>query len=257
MNYIAKKPDANGYIHFTDEENETWKILYQRQMKTIENRACDDFIAGIDKLGFSSERVPQCVEVSQELTKATGWSVFPVEAMITITEFFTLLSQRKFPAASFIRIREELDYLKEPDIFHELFGHCPLLAHQAYADFCQWYGKTALQADEDVRSLLGRLFWYTIEFGLTKTPQGVRVYGGGILSSHQETIYALESDVPERAAFDLKRMLATPYDYDRIQPLYFVLDSLDQLFEIQQQDIIGIAAKIVAGVEPSDDFIIC
>lgn len=257
MKYVAKKPDQNGYIHFTSEENKTWKILFERQIKTIQKRACDDFVQGLEKLNFSPNYVPQCIEVSEILQKTTGWSVVPVEAMISITDFFTLLSQRQFPAASFIRLREELDYLQEPDIFHELFGHCPLLTHPAYANFCEWYGQTALQVSEEARSFLGRLFWYTIEFGLMNTPQGVRVYGGGILSSHQETIYALESEVPERLPFNISQMLTTAYDYDRIQPLYFVLDSLDQLFEIKSKNIAGIVNEMVMEDGQKGDFVIC
>ena len=254
--YIAKKPDKNGIIDFTAEENETWRILIERQMKVIQNRACDEFLDGLKKLNFPHDRVPQCAEVSKALNAATGWSVVPVDALIPLKEFFRLLANRQFPAASFIRIRAELDYLQEPDIFHEYFGHCPLLMNQAYADFVQWYGETVLQTSKEVQTLLGRLFWFTIEFGLIQTTKGMRVYGGGILSSFEETVYALESKLPERFPFDVKTVLNTSYRYDEIQKAYFVINDLADLFKLKTNMIIDLAKGIAAGAQ-GEDFVIC
>jgi phenylalanine-4-hydroxylase len=255
--YVAKKPDKNGYIHYTDEENETWGILLERQQKVVKERACDEFLLGLNKLNFSKTRIPQCGEVSEVLKAATGWAVEPVSAIIPLGEFFRLLANRQFPAASFIRRREDLDYLQEPDIFHEYFGHCPLLTHPAYADFVHWYGETALKVDRPLQSLLGRLFWFTIEFGLTETPRGLRVYGGGILSSMTETVYALENQDVQRLDFDLLEILNSSYRYDQIQNRYYVLKNLNQLFKLQDDRIINIVKAIISGADPSQDFIIC
>lgn len=255
--YIAKKPDKNGYIHFTEEENDIWRILIERQMKVIRNRACDEFIAGLEKLNLPMDRIPQCEEVTAALYAATRWQVVPVDAIIPLSEFFRLLSNRQFPAASFIRIREELDYLKEPDIFHEYFGHCPLLTHSAYADFVEWYGKTALEFDTHIQSLLGRLFWFTVEFGLTRTANGLRIYGGGILSSFSETVYALEDPVVDRLPFDILKVLNTSYRYDEIQKNYFVLQDLNDLFRIKNPRIVTLIKAVANGTDPGEDFIFC
>ena len=255
--YIAKKPDESGYIHFTAEENETWKILIERQLEVVKNRACKEFIHGLEKLNLPLDRIPQCQEISAVLQQCTGFSVVPVSAIIPLKEFFRLLANRQFPAASFIRIREELDYLQEPDIFHEYFGHCPLLTDPSYADFVQWYGETALNADKHTRSILGRLFWFTIEFGLVQTENGLRIYGGGILSSFSETKYALESEIPQRNAFKLAKILNTHYRYDEIQKEYFVLENLSHLFKIKEQPILKISQAILDGNLSDEDFVIC
>src|SRR3990167_4932817 len=209
--YKAKTPDASGHIDFTKEENETWKILIERQLHIIEHRACPEFLEGLAHLNLPLNHIPQCHDINQVLQRTTGWSVVPVAAIIPLSQFFQLLANKQFPAASFIRVREELDYLQEPDIFHEFFGHCPLLTNQAYADFTEHYGKLGLAADEEDRIMLGRLFWFTNEFGLINTAKGLRTYGGGILSSKNETIYCIESDIPERKPFDVIQVLRTPY----------------------------------------------
>jgi len=257
MKYIAKQPDKHGVIHFTDEENTTWQILIERQLDVVKNRACDQYLAALDKLNLPLHRIPQCQEVSEVLAAATGWSVVPVAALIPLKEFFRLLANRQFPAASFIRIREELDYLEEPDIFHELFGHCPMLTYQPYADFVQWYGETALQTSKEVQSILGRLFWFTIEFGLIQTPQGLRIYGGGILSSFGETVYALEDPRPLRKKFNLLEVLQKDYRYDIMQECYFYIENLEELFALKSDKIIGLATEIARGNTPHGDFLIC
>lgn len=256
--YVAKKPDKNGVIDFTAEENGTWKILIERQLKVVKNRACDEFIKGLETLNLPIDRIPQCHELSKVLQACTGWSVAPVDAIIPLQHFFYLIANRQFPAATFIRIREELDYLQEPDIFHEFFGHCPLLTNPAYADFVQWYGEIALKADKKVQSLLGRLFWFTIEFGLIKSSQGIRIYGGGILSSYKETIFSLEDKMPKRIPFELMTVFNTPYRYDIIQDKYFVINELSELFKIKSENILAIATDLANNVDKdNNDFVIC
>jgi phenylalanine-4-hydroxylase len=254
--YIAKKVDANGYIDFSREEHETWKILFERQIEVVQTRACAEYLSGLKKLNMAHDHIPQCAEISQVLNAETGWSVVPVAAIIPLEKFFGLLANRQFPAASFIRTREDLDFLQEPDIFHEYFGHCPLLTHQAYADFIQWYGEQALKTSRKAQSFLGRLFWYTIEFGLIQTEHGLRIFGGGILSSYQETFYSLESQEPERHSFSIDKMLTTPYHYDQIQKNYFILENIAQLFDLKTDKIIK---KVESMIQESqtENFVIC
>jgi phenylalanine-4-hydroxylase len=254
--YVAKAPDENGVIPFTEVEHQTWKTLIQRQKQTIQNRACDEFIQGLEIMDFSEERIPSLNEVTAKIAR-TGWKVAPVLGTVLVDEFFAMLSRREFPVATFIRIPEELDYLQQPDIFHEFFGHCPLLTNQAYADFVQWYGEFASQlSSSKLRGILSRLFWFTIEFGLLKTENGPRVYGGGILSSHKETIFSLEDPMPVRKPLNIEEVLATKYFYDRIQDKYFVIDSLDSLYDLMDKDKLVKAIEAVTG-EVGKSFIIC
>ncbi|MDX1902452.1 MAG: phenylalanine 4-monooxygenase [Gammaproteobacteria bacterium] len=235
--YVAKSVDAAGNATYTPEENAVWQTLITRQMKIIQNRACPEYIEGLRRLDLPEDRVPQCAEVTAALTKASGWALEPVPALIPFDRFFHLLANKRFPAATFIRTMEELDYLKEPDIFHEVYGHCPLLTFPEYAKFIQYCGELGLNATPKERVLIARLFWYTIEFGLIKTSEGLRAYGGGILSSISETEYAIESNVPKRIPFDLMTALKTPYRIDEIQPLYFVLDNFEQLYHLMEIDL--------------------
>lgn len=237
--YVSHPVDANGIACYTPAEDQIWAELYQRQVPLLQNRACDEYLHGIKLLNFPDDRVPQCPDVSRVLKEVTGWALEPVPALIPFDRFFQLLSERKFPAATFIRRREELDYLQEPDIFHEVFGHCPLLTNQAYADFTHTYGKLGLKATPADRVMLAKLYWFTIEFGLIKTPTGLRAYGGGILSSKSETVYSIESDVPLRKPFDVMDVLRTPYRIDIMQPIYFIIDSFDVLFHLTDLDLIA------------------
>lgn len=242
-NYIAKQPDANGYIHYSAEEHAVWRTLYLRQVELIKNRACLEYFAGVETLKLSADHIPQCSEVSTILTRLTGWSVKPVAALISFGEFFELLAHRQFPAASFIRRPEELDYLKEPDIFHELFGHCPLLTNQAFADFTHAVGKLGVQLGKVRRAQLARLYWFTVEFGLINTSQGLRIYGGGILSSKTETVYALESETPKRRAFNLLEVLRTPYRYDELQKTYFIINNFVELYQLMSENLLASFTK--------------
>lgn len=234
--YESRMPDEQGRINWTDTENQTWATLIARQTDIIQGRACDEFMRGLEILDFPEDRIPQLYELNEKLYKATGWGVEAVPAVIQPKEFFTLLANKKFPAATFIRTPQELDYLQEPDIFHEVYGHCPLITNQAYADFLQKFGELALKCEPKDRRLLFRLFWFSIEFGLLKTDKGLRAYGGGILSSIGETQYCL-TDEPEVEDFDALNVLRTPFRIDIMQPVYFVLDKFDDLFHILDNNV--------------------
>lgn len=237
ITYVAKKPDADGIIHYTESENAVWHELITRQKAVLPGRACRAFVDAVGVLELPEDRVPQCGEVSAVLQECTGWRVQPVPALIPLDEFFNLLANRSFPAASFIRAPQELDYLEEPDIFHEIFGHAPHLTDSRFAAFTEAYGKVGLAANDADREMLARLYWFTVEFGLVRTAQGIRSYGAGICSSPGETHYAVESSEPERVPFDPIEALRTPYRIDIYQPLYFVLESFDQLFDLARSDL--------------------
>lgn len=244
--YIAKQPDANGYIAYTEEEHAIWQILYQRQIKIIENRACAEFFKGIETLSLSADHVPQCQEVSEALRAKTGWSVAPVPALISFEAFFNLLANKSFPAASFIRRREDLDYLKEPDIFHEIFGHCPMLTDPAFAAFTEAVGQFGLTLSQQDRRMLARLYWFTVEFGLINTKDGLRIYGAGIVSSKAESVYAVESYIPQRKPFNLIEVLRMPYRYDEMQKTYFIIDSFTALYNMINGNLIKAFAEAKA-----------
>lgn len=236
--YQARMPDANGYIAYSDQEHATWQTLMERQTAIIEGRVCQEYIDGLERLALPQDRIPQLGDVDRVLLETTGWRTAQVPALIPFDTFFELLANRRFPVATFIRTPEELDYLQEPDIFHELFGHCPMLTNPDFAEFTATYGKLGLAASKQERVFLARLYWMTVEFGLMDTPQGRRIYGGGIISSPKETFHAL-SDVPEHYPFDPIDALRTPYRIDILQPLYYVIDGLRTLHDLSRQDIMA------------------
>lgn len=236
--YVSKPPDAQGRVNYTDEENATWRDLFNRQIILLENRACAEYLEGIKALGITADHIPQVPDVNDRLRRLTGWEIAPVKALINFQTFFELMANKKFPAATFIRRREELDYLQEPDIFHEIFGHCPLLTVPVYADFMHQYALLGLNASREDRAMLARLYWFTVEFGLIKTPQGLRIYGGGILSSYGESQYALDSAIPKRVPLETVEAFRTPYRIDIFQPIYFVIQTFSELFNLTQQDLI-------------------
>lgn len=250
--YVSKQPNQQGLIDWSDEENKTWNKLISRQTEIVKSRACSEFLEGLERITFSSQRVPQHTEINARLRDFTGWEVEVVPALIPAKEFFTLLANKKFPAASFIRIPEELDYIQEPDIFHEFYGHVPLLTFPEYANFMEEFGKIALSVSPKDRRRLFRLFWFTIEFGLLKTSDGIRAYGGGMLSSIHETVYSVDSDVPVRKDFDPLLALRTPYRIDILQPLYYVLNEFSDLFKILDRDIVKLLeeSKDLGDFEP-------
>ena len=247
MEFISKyksyKPDANGLVKYSAIENKVWQTLYERQVKLWSGRACQDYLDGLKSLSLSTDEIPQLPQVSKILKSMTGWVVEPVAALISAREFFILLSQRKFPAATFIRTMDELDYVQEPDIFHELVGHCPMLTNQVYADFMQDYAQMVLNFPEEDWPLLQRLFWFTVEFGLIDTSEGLRIYGGGILSSINETVYSVESDLPQRVLFNPLTVIRTPYRIDQLQKVYFVIHDYQELYDFLKLDVLNLIKK--------------
>jgi len=240
--YVARQPDKRGLIHYADVEHAVWQTLIERQLAVVEGRACQEYLDGIQRLALPREHIPQLGEINRVLEAATGWKVARVPALIPFQTFFELLADRHFPVATFIRRPDELDYLQEPDIFHELFGHCPMLTNPWFAAFTHAYGRLGLAASKQERVYLARLYWMTVEFGLVDTPEGRRIYGGGILSSPKETLYCL-SGAPEHQPFDPVEAMRTPYRIDILQPLYFVLPELKRLYELAQQDIMALVQQ--------------
>lgn len=238
--YVSKQPNANGLIDWTTSENNTWKTLITRQTETVKTRACPEFLEGLERIGFSMDHVPQHTEINSRLKNLTGWEVEVVPALIPAKDFFTLLANKKFPAASFIRTPEELDYIEEPDIFHEFYGHVPLLTFSDYARFMEEFGKLALSLNGKDRRRIFRLFWFTVEFGLVHTNSGIKAYGGGMLSSIHETVYSVESPIPKREDFDPLKALRTPYRIDIPQPLYYVLQNFSDLYRILDYDLLAL-----------------
>lgn len=238
--YQSRVPDQNGIIHYSEEEHRVWHDLITTQYPMLADHACNDYVQALHLMDFPHDRIPQLHEVNEVLQDYTGWSVAPVTALIDFTSFFKLLAVRKFPAATFIRNREQMDYLEEPDIFHEIFGHTPLLTDYRFAAFSEAYGKAGLAADKRDHAMLARLFWFTVEFGLIQTAEGLRSYGAGIVSSPGELKYALESEIPLRKKLDPLDALRTPYRIDIYQTVYFIIQSFDELFDLAQQDLIGL-----------------
>lgn len=238
--YTSKKPDEKGYVAYTPQENAVWGELFNRQMQLLPNRACQEYLDGIKALGLTADHIPQIPEVNERLRALSGWEVAPVPALIDFQAFFELMSNKKFPAATFIRTKEELDYLQEPDIFHEIFGHCPLITLPVYADFMYEYAKLGLKANHKDRVMLARLYWFTVEFGLIQTSQGLRIYGGGILSSYGESKYCLDSQTPIHKPLEPVDAFRTPYRIDIFQPLYFVIKDFSELFGLSKLDLISL-----------------
>jgi phenylalanine-4-hydroxylase len=241
--YKSHQPDVNGLVNWSAQENEIWAGLLKKQWRLLEGRACNEYLHGLELLDLSPERIPQLAEINSVLIEATGWQVKQVPSLIKFDEFFRLLANKQFPVATFIRSTEEFDYLQEPDIFHEIFGHCPLLTNPAFAHFTHTYGKLGYAASKEDRAFLARLYWFTVEFGLVNTPAGTRVYGGGVLSSPGETLHAIESDDCMHMPMQPLDALRTPYRIDIMQPLYYVLESFDSLFDIAEMDIMALVSQ--------------
>lgn len=233
--YLAKARAADftidqDWASYGDDAHRRWDLLYARQRRILENRACDAFLAAVDHLSLSSGGIPDMNVLSDRLERRTGWRVVPVAELVPDDIFFEHLAHRRFPAGAFIRSEAEMDYLQEPDIFHDIFGHVPLLAEPVFADFMQAYGEGGLRAEKlGLLDNLARLYWYTVEFGLLKTTAGLRIFGAGILSSAGESLFALEDNSPHRIAFDLERVMRTRYVIDDYQRCYFVIDSFEDL----------------------------
>jgi phenylalanine-4-hydroxylase len=215
---------------YTAAEHALWDTLFARQAGMLADRVAPAFLEGLDVLRMSKPGIPDFDELSERLTRATGWSVVAVPGLIPDEEFFANLARRRFVAGRFIRSPEQIDYLQEPDVFHDVFGHVPLLVNPVFADYMQAYGQGGLRAmRHGAIHRLARLYWYTVEFGLIQSPTGLKIYGAGIVSSNRESVFALDSDTPHRLGFDLQRVMRTEYQIDDLQRNYFVIDSFEQL----------------------------
>jgi phenylalanine-4-hydroxylase len=230
---------------YTQAEHQVWITLYERQAALLPGRACDPFLGGLEALDLHRTGIPEFSRINEELTRLTGWQVVAVPGLVPDEVFFDHLANRRFPAGRFIRRPEQLDYLQEPDVFHDVFGHVPMLTDPVFADFMQAYGEGGRRAMRLGRlENLARLYWYTVEFGLLDTPQGLRILGAGIVSSHAESRFALEDPSPNRLGFDLERVMRTPYRIDDFQQVYFVVPTLDALLEAKRQDFGPIYARL-------------
>ncbi|WP_414902038.1 phenylalanine 4-monooxygenase [Sphingomonas flavalba] len=218
---------------YTPEDHATWDLLFARQAALLPGRASESWLRGLDVLKLSKPGIPDFDELSERLMKATGWQVVAVPGLVPDAVFFDHLANRRFVAGNFIRRRDQLDYLQEPDVFHDVFGHVPMLADPVFADYLVAYGQGGLRALEyGSLNRLARLYWYTVEFGLVEEAGGLRIYGSGIVSSRGESIFALDDPSPNRIGFDLKRVMRTEYRIDDYQQSYFVIPSFEELLRV-------------------------
>ena len=253
-----ERPDwtiDQGWHNYTPQEHAVWKMLFERQSKLLPGRACNEFVRGMQDLPIGPDQIPNFEQLSETLSQRTGWQIVAVPGLVPDDVFFEHLAHRRFPAGHFIRKPHELDYLEEPDVFHDVFGHVPMLMNPAIADYIQAYGEGGLRAKRlGVLEKLARVYWYTVEFGLVKQPGGLRVYGAGIASSATETVFSVEDDSPNRVAFDLERVMRTNYRIDDFQESYFVLDNLNDLLELARIDFAPLYERVAGAsdFEPGD-----
>ncbi|HPF72098.1 MAG: phenylalanine 4-monooxygenase [Lysobacteraceae bacterium] len=234
---------------YSDTDHQVWAELFRRQREILPGRACREFLDAQDIMGMSADAIPKFSELNEVLRETTGWTLVGVEGLLPELDFFQLLANRQFPVTWWIRKPEQLDYIAEPDLFHDLFGHVPLLMNPVFADYMAAYGRGGVKAHgigPEALSQLTRLYWYTVEFGLINTDEGLRIYGAGIVSSKGESIHCLESDAPNRIGFDLERIMRTQYRIDTYQKTYFVIDSYDQLFDATRPDFTPIYERVAA-----------
>ena len=225
---------------FTDEEHSTWDVLVARQSRALQGLACSEFIAGLDILTLAKPGIPKLAELNPRLHAATGWEIVAVPGVIPNDAFFRHLSERRFPAANFLRPADQMDYSEEPDLFHDLFGHLPLLTNPIFANFMAAYGRAGLRAESfDATEFLGRLYLHTVEFGLVVEGGELRGYGAGLLSSRSETMHALRGQNVRRIRFDLARLMRTDYLFDDFQRIYFVIDSFEHLLRSAEETDFG------------------
>jgi phenylalanine-4-hydroxylase len=234
-----------GWENYTPEEHAVWKTLYERQTKLLPGRASDDFVAGMRALRIAADEIPDFRRLSEVLMQATGWQVVAVPGLVPDEVFFEHLAHRRFPAGHFIRRADQLDYLEEPDVFHDVFGHVPMLMNPVMADYIQAYGEGGLRAQRlGVLANLGRVYWYTVEFGLVQQKDGLRIYGAGIASSSTESVFALDDPSPNRIGFDLERVMRTRYRIDDFQETYFVIRNLDELLQLAHIDFAPVYERV-------------
>ena len=216
---------------YDSEDDAVWNDLFARQMEILPGRAASAFMEGLDRLDLGTGGVPDFKELSESLNKLTGWSVVPVPMLIPDHIFFWHLANRRFPAGNFIRTRETFDYIQEPDVFHDVFGHVPMLTNPVFADYMQAYGRAGWRAMEYNRlKALGALYWYTVEFGLIMEDEGLRAYGAGILSGPTEAVFSVEAESPNRIMLNVDRVMRTDYVISDLQPTYFVIESFEDLY---------------------------
>jgi phenylalanine-4-hydroxylase len=269
MTAALKRPPAGAHADWTIDqawddyapaEHERWDALYARQAAQLPGRACDAFLKGLDALDLHRGGIPDLRQVNAELNRLTGWRIVSVPTLVPDDVFFAHLAERRFPAGRFIRDGAHLDYLQEPDIFHDLFGHAPMLTDPIFADYMQAYGEGGLRA-MGLKHLahLARLYWYTVECGLMESPAGLRIYGAGIVSSRKEATFALDDASPNRLGFDLERVMRTPYRIDDLQQVYFVIPSLEALRRTTLADFAPVYARLqnagdipIAAILPAD-----
>jgi phenylalanine-4-hydroxylase len=232
-----------NWAAYTPEEHDRWDRLYARMAGLLPGRACAEFLTGLDRLTLSERDIPDMEPLSDRLETITGWRVVAVPGLVPDTVFFDHLANRHFPAGAFLRSEAEFDYIEEPDVFHDIFGHVPLLSHPPYAEFMAAYGQAGARAMAmGALPALARLYWYTIEFGLIREAGALRLFGAGIMSSPKETLFALDDPSPNRIAFDLRRVMATTYRIDDFQQSYFVIDSFEDLLAATAEDFAPIYA---------------
>ena len=244
-----------GWDHYTAEEHAVWKTLFERQTQLLPGRACDAFVQGMQQLPIDAQQIPDFRHLSEVLMRHTGWQIVAVPGLVPDEVFFDHLAQRRFPAGNFIRKPQQLDYLEEPDVFHDVFGHVPMLMNPVIADFVQAYGLGGLRAKQlGVLPNLARVYWYTVEFGLVQQADGLRIYGSGIASSFTESVFALDDPSPNHIGFDLERVMRTNYRIDDFQESYFVLDRLDDLLQLAQIDFAPLYNRVAGqpDLQPGD-----
>jgi phenylalanine-4-hydroxylase len=254
-----------GWENYAPEQHAVWRTLYARQTRLLPQRACDAYLAGMHDLPISGDGIPDFRHVNEVLMPRAGWRVVAVPGLVPDEVFFEHLANRRFPAGNFIRSANQLGYIEEPDVFHDVFGHVPMLMNPAMADYLQAYGEGGLRARQlGVLPHLARVYWYTVEFGLVMQPQGLRIYGSGIVSSFSESVYALEDVAPHRIWFDLPRVMRTRYRIDNLQECYFVVHDLDELLKLARIDfapfydaVRGLPAFNPGDVLPADQLITC
>ncbi len=249
------------WAHYSAEEHATWDTLFERQARLLPGRASNAYLRGLDVLKLSKPGIPDFAELSERLMKLTGWQVVAVPGLVPDDVFFDHMANRRFVAGNFIRRPDQLDYLQEPDVFHDVFGHVPMLADPVFADYLAAYGRGGQRAlGLESLKFLGRLYWYTVEFGLVAEPEGLRIYGAGIVSSAAESRFALDDPSPNRIGFDLTRVMRTEYRIDDFQQNYFVIPSFDELLRVTLEtdfaplydEISALPDIAIAAIEPGD-----
>lgn len=228
------------YERYTEDDHETWKFLYERQMKLVKDYACPEYLAALDELPVQAGLIPSFEEINMMLYPRTGWELVAVPGLVPDDVFFNHLANKVFPVTHWIRPKEKIDYLQEPDLFHDLFGHVPLLMHPVFGDYLAAFGRGGARAirlgAQEYLDFLARLYWYTVEFGLIKGADGIKIYGAGILSSKGEVIFSVDDPRPNRLGYRLERLMRTNYKIDDFQKTYFVIESFEELFQSTQQD---------------------